>query len=145
MIPQGQAIVNTAHLSSLIESIDSIDTCEALQEVVSDAFASIQAQQTAILAQLQTIQPLLALLQAPTSLTALINWVKTFITSFLTPYLKPYITYAAQVAELTQQVVQLSAAIQSAASRIQSCSINIPSLEMPDLELPPIEFPPPSP
>ncbi|GGY12613.1 hypothetical protein GJV26_00120 [Massilia dura] len=133
MQPQGSAIFNKQYVKALTQRINNATDCHELQEVTNDAIASIQAQSDAITAQLAALQPMLALLKPPTSLNAIISWLSNFITSFLTPYMKPYVTYAAQAAEMVAAMAELTAAIQEAAGKIKTCTIEIPAVSLPDV------------
>lgn len=139
MQPQGQ-VFNTAHIDALVDRINSVNQCAELQELVNEVYATVQAQLDGIAAQIAALQPILQLLELPTTLTAVINWIKNFVTSFLGPYIKPIAIYAQQVALLTAAMVRLAAAIEAAAGRITSCSINVPELTPPAIPpLPPLE------
>jgi hypothetical protein len=139
MQPQG-TIFNTDHINALIDRINATQQCDELQALVGEVFASMQAQLDAIGDQLAMLQPLLDLLAVPTSLNAIISWLRNFITAFLGPYVAAYAKYAAQLTAVVAAIAQLEAAIEAAARRLTSCSISVPSLNKPPLpQLPPPE------
>lgn len=128
MQSQGSQILNTSYFTALTKRAKSINTCSELQDLVSDALASIKAQEEAIQAQLATVTPMLALLNIPTSPNAVVGWVGNYINTMLVPQLKPAISYALQVPELALQVAELTSALKAAAASIPSCSVDIPGL-----------------
>lgn len=139
MQPQG-SIFNTDHINALVDRINATQQCGELQELVNEVYASMQAQLDAIGAQLAALQPLLDLLKVPTSLDAIISWLRNFITAFLGPYVAAYAKYAAQLAAVIIAIEQLTAAIEAAARRLTTCSIAVPSLNKPPMpHLPPPE------
>lgn len=130
---QGQIPFNKAYFDALSARVNRTTDCSELQALVAEAFASIQAQSDAITAQLAALTPMLALLNVPTSLGAVISWVGNFITSFLQPYLKPQITYAQQLTELAAAIAELTAAIQHAAGNIEFCTVTVPPVTPPTI------------
>lgn len=133
MQAQGQLPFNKAYFDALSARVNRTTDCSELQDLIAEAFASIQAQSDAITSQLAAITPLLALLNVPNSLGSLISWVGNFITSFLKPYLKPQITYALQLAELAAAIAELKAAIQQAAGNIKFCTVTVPAVTTPPI------------
>jgi hypothetical protein len=127
MIPQGDAVLNAKYFDDIIERVDNANSCQDLQDAVNTAFASINAQQQAILDQLEALLPILALLDPPSDPAEVITWVLNFITSYLTPALKPYTNYALQVAQMTAKIAELTSAIENASNRFNNCTVSIPS------------------
>jgi hypothetical protein len=124
----GTSVLNTAYYAAIEAELASIDICSVLQQVASDVMAIVQAEVDAILANIALLNPLLVLLEIPTSLDAIISWVTNFITYFIKPYLQPYLTYIAQLTALETQIASLITAIANARSRIGMCSFIIPSI-----------------
>ena len=60
-------------------------------------------------------------------------WITSFISTFLQPYVKPMLVLPLQIAQITAAIAKLQAAIDSAASRIGSCSIEMPPVTVPEL------------
>jgi hypothetical protein len=127
VVPQGSVILNTAYFASLTEAINAAGSCAELQVLASQAIASLNANQSAINAQIALLAPMLALLTAPSaSPTAIVTYLETLISAYLTPMLKPAVTYATQLTDLTAQIATMTAAITSKAGAFPSCSITIP-------------------
>lgn len=138
MVEQGDMIVNTQYYDKLIERANSAIDCGEINELMAEAMAGLKAQQDAIAAKIAELQPLLALLKVPGSLSEIIKWLKTFIKNFLGPYLKPYATYVAQLALMEKKLVELIEAMEKAASRLTHCSITVDT-KLPSLTLPPFD------
>ena len=128
MTPQGSNLIDVEYFNNMTRAINAASTCEELQALVDESFKSLASTKKAIQEELAKIAPMLALLTPPTSLGAIISWVKTFITSYLTPMVKPYLTYASQLTAMLAQIAALTAAIENAAKRLTSCQIKIPPL-----------------
>jgi hypothetical protein len=130
MQPQGASILDNDYLASLTAEINSMNACSELQEVVNAAFASIQAQVSAIenqIIQLQLIQELLSL---PTDLASVISWITKFVTCLIDPILIPLATYIAQLEQTITALAALTLAIENAAARIEHCSITVPTISI---------------
>lgn len=140
MVEQDDMIVNTEYFDKMIDRANGAMDCSELNALAKEAMDAIKAQQAAILKQIEALMPILALLHPPTSLTAIIKWVKNFITSFLTPYLQPYKTYVLQLTLMAEKLAELAAAMEAAAKRLTTCKMEI-SLDLPPITLPPFEFP----
>ena len=106
--------------------ISAAQSAAEVQAIVNEAFATIALLQSTIASQLSFLEPIEALLTPPTTPTALITWVGSFITGFLTPYLKPLVNLAAQATALEAEVTTLTAAIAAAEARL-AAEITIPS------------------
>jgi hypothetical protein len=126
MNPQGSTIYNAAYFAALTSQVSKATSCSQLQALVTPAFASINAQLAALAAQVALLEAMLALLTPPTSPTAAVTWIETFISAYLTPQLVAAATYTAQLTALTAAVASLTAAITSKAAQFTSCSITIP-------------------
>ncbi|NID15375.1 hypothetical protein [Luteibacter yeojuensis] len=126
MNPQGSALLNVDYFNNLQASIDGVSSCEELQQIASDAMASIAATQDAITAELAKLQPILVLLSAPGLNPAdIVSWITNFITSFLTPYTLPTVTYVAQLEELASKISSLQAAFSAASLKFPNCHIGL--------------------
>lgn len=120
---QGQSPINAELFNSTISKIENAVSCEELREAASKALAELTAQQSAITQQLAAFQPLLALLEPPTSPDQVVTWVKDFITNYLTIQLKPALEYPTQLAQLASQIQQLQSAVGNVSVRFPNCSI----------------------
>lgn len=126
MNPQGSSIINTSQYESMTERIESVKSCEQLQQVGAEIIASLNAETAAITAQFDKVFPLVALLTAPTSPDAVIDWIKGLIDNLITPLAKPAITYPTQIAARAVAITDLIDAINKKASEFQECSITLP-------------------
>lgn len=128
MIPQGSTLINNDTFTNMTASIHACKTCDQLQALVNDSFASLDALKAGVQSELDKLLPALSLLTAPSaSPTAIVTWINNFITNTLTPMVKPTITYAAQLSATLAQIAQVTADIEAAASSLTSCSITIPT------------------
>ena len=127
MNPQGSSIINTSQYDSMTKRIESVNSCEQLQQVGADIIASLNAETAAITAQYTKALALIDLLTAPTDPQAVIDWIKGLIDNLITPLAKPAITYPTQIAARTVAVADLIAAINKKASEFQECSISLPT------------------
>jgi len=127
MNPQGSSIINTSQYESMTERVESVKSCEQLQQVGAEIIASLNAETAAITAQFDKVFPLVALLTAPTSPDAVIDWIKGLIDNLITPLAKPAITYPTQIAARTVAITDLIDAINKKASEFQECSITLPT------------------
>jgi len=129
MIPQGQAPINLSYFEGLQQRIEGCSSCDQLTEVVNDLYASVEANITAINAQIAALAPLLSLLEAPAvNPQAIVTWITGFITNFLTPYLKPYTIYPVQLTQISAQMAQLPPLIEAKMAQFPSCNVPIPPL-----------------
>ncbi len=124
MQPQGSAVFNTAWIDQLTNDINSVDACAALQAVVNTAMATMQAEINALEAQIAALLPVITIPGA--NLSAIVNW----IASFVNPLIVAYETYVAQLAQAVAAVARLVAAIEAAEQRLTHCSITIPSIQV---------------
>lgn len=126
MAAQGSQIIDLDYFLNLRKSVEGVNTCAELQDIVGEVQQTILDTQSAIALELAKVQPLLALLTAPgANLGQIVGYIQNLITSLITPMAKPAITYAAQLAAIAAEIGQLSSAIQEAADRIGSCSVSL--------------------
>lgn len=127
MNPQGSSIINTSQYESMTKRIESVNSCEQLQQVSADIMASLNAETAAITAQVAKLQALADLLTAPTNPEAVITWIKDLIDNLIAPLAKPAITYPTQTAARVVAITDLIDAINKKASEFQECSITLPT------------------
>lgn len=121
--------INLEYFEGLKKSIEGCASCEQLQEVTAQTFASVTATMDSMTAQLAQLQPLLALLEPPSANPAqIVTWITDFISGYLTPQLKPVISLPIQFAAITAQMAELPAIIAAKAAQFESCSVPIPPL-----------------
>lgn len=121
--------INIEYFQGLQKSIEGCASCDQLQEVTAEAFASVTSTLDDMTAQLAVLEPLLALLEPPTANPAqIVTWITSLITDYLTPQLKPVINLPIQFAAITAQMAELPAIIAAKAAQFDSCSVPIPPL-----------------
>ena len=128
MVPQGSTLVDTQYFANLTARINGINVCSELQTVVDEAYASIQAQISAIENQVALLLPIAALLEIPTDLASALSWIEKMVNGLIKPLYVPYATYVAQLAQLIEVTAALAVAIENAAARLKNCSITVPPL-----------------
>ena len=127
MNPQGSSVINTQQYDAYIDAVNSVADCKSLQEVVDDVFASIQAELSAINAQLLNLLPLQALLDPPITPDDVIEWIEGLIDSIIKPLVAPYTSLQLQVAAITLKIAELTQVITDKMNSIGSCQIDIPT------------------
>jgi len=127
MNPQGSSIVNTSQYDSMKKRVESVTSCEQLNSVGTEILDSLKAETDAITEQLEKSMPLLALLDPPTSPTAVIEWIQGLIDSLITPLAKPAITYQAQIPIRAAAIADLVSTINKKASEFQECTLTLPT------------------
>jgi hypothetical protein len=121
--------VNIEYFDGLKRSIEGCASCEQLQEVTAETFATVTATMESMTAQLAALQPLLALLEPPSANPAqIVTWLTDFINLYLTPQVRPVLTIPVQLAAITAQMAELPALIEAKMAQFPSCSVPIPVL-----------------
>lgn len=121
--------LNIKYFQNLTKQIEHVGSCDRLQELATEALSAVMAEQAAVQAQIDALQPILALLQPPTAnLTAIVTWITDFVNGFLKPIVKPYEIYTVDLAAIAQQLADLQSAIQSAQLRFPSCNVSLPGV-----------------
>lgn len=121
--------VNIEYFQGLQRSIEGCATCEQLQEVTAEAFASVTSTMESMTAELERLQPLLALLEPPTTdPSKIVTWITDFINGYLRAQFGPALTIPVQLAAITAQMAELPTIIAAKASQFESCSVPIPPL-----------------
>ena len=119
MLPAGTSLINTDYINGLASEIRSVDTCAALQAIVTKIIASIQAQLVALENQLVGLGPLGTI---PHDLASVITWIE----NFANPMIRAYANCVATIVQVTQAVANLVTAIESAATNLVTltCDLN---------------------
>lgn len=121
--------VNVEYFEGLQRSIEGCASCEQLQAVVDESFASVSATMESMTAELARLQPLLALLTAPGANPAqIVTWITDYIDGVLRPMLGPALTIPVQLAAITAQMAELPPLITAKMAQFESCSVPIPPL-----------------
>ncbi|WP_342627571.1 hypothetical protein AAC691_15565 [Nguyenibacter vanlangensis] len=129
MNPQGSSIINDAYFAAAKIKIEAAETCEEIQALGNELMDSMNAQLNAIKQQFAFLQPIMSLLVSPSAdLTKIVTWIEGFISSFLQPYVAPVENYIQQIAALEAAISDLESAIMEAASKIESCTVNLPAV-----------------
>lgn len=147
MQPQGEGPLNTAYFESLIAQIDKCNRCPDLQALVTKAFASLNAQVSAIDSQASAIYGQASaiatvvtnLVQNPTLGNAVTCIQTLYASGWLPAQYAAYANYILKLAAIPAQITALTSAIESAAGRLKSCTITVPTITLPTLpSLPPL-------
>ena len=121
--------MNPQYFAALNGKFQGASSCADLQNLVNETFASLAAQETAVLAEVAKLAPMLSLLSVSiTDLPSVISFCENLISLVLTPYLKPTITYAAQLTAVAAEIATLKSTINGLASNFPSCSISFPTI-----------------
>jgi hypothetical protein len=120
--------LDTSWFDSVIGQINSVTTATQLQRLVDEVYGDIALVNSTIESQLAYIEPLLALVTAPTDPAEVITWITNFISGFLEPLVAPYTKYATQAAALEAQVISMTAEIEAQATR-NNWTIAIPPVD----------------
>ena len=127
MQPQGPAF-NADYIRALISRLNTALSCQHLEELVLEAFPSVQAELAAIVAVEAEVAELEALLKPPTDLASLITWAGNIITLLVGPQVRPLIAMAQQAAQITAELTALAQAIENAKLRFPQCEFTVPGL-----------------
>lgn len=119
MQPQGTSVTNPSYISNITAQAQATESCSELQDIATEAMATINAELAAIHDQISALLPLIT---PPTNLTSCISW----ITNFQAPLIKPYTNYVAQLTALGAEITSMVSAIEAAAANLTSCSVTIP-------------------
>jgi hypothetical protein len=125
MQAQGTSVFNPDYLTNITNQINgisndvnAINPCAAIQAIVTEVMAEIQAEINAIEAQIAQIT---IMIKIPTSLGGCIKW----ITNFTLPHIKVYLNYIKQMMQLIAALEKLMAAISAAVARLENCQLDI--------------------
>lgn len=126
MNPQGSGLINLEQYASMKDRINGAGSCSQLQIIASQILTSLNAENAAILSQLEKLAPIAALLEAPTSPEDVITWVSDFINGVLQPLYAPALVYPAQITARTAAILELTNTIAEKAQEFSECSITLP-------------------
>jgi len=119
--------INQEYFDNVNKSIEGCKSCKELQEVIDKQSPAINDLQNSINAQLAILAPMLALESLPAANpTAIVTWISSFITLVILPQIKPNITYATQLAEISNQINNLTNSINVAKLKFPNCNIDNP-------------------
>ena len=149
MIPQGSAPFDCAYIQAIVDEINalskdinSLNPQKDLQELVNEAFASLQAQITAAEGNIAILEPMIALLSLSiTDLGSVITFLEKFVQIFLGPTLQAYFTLLSEIAAVTNALAQLTTAINNAMARFENVSVTIPPITIPTISFSPPSLP----
>lgn len=116
--------INVEYIENLAKQIDSATDCEVLLNIVNTHIKVLQDLiQSLIAAQQEIINNFLQLLKIPTSLRAIIRWVKKFVTGAILPQLRAFINMALQIIALIRALSTLANSITNARTKLQQCAL----------------------
>ena len=127
MQAQGLAF-NVEYIRALVSRLETALSCQHLEELVLEAFPSLQAELAAIVAVEADVAKLEALLKPPTDLPGLITWAGNIITLLVGPQVRPLIAMAQQAVQITAELTALAEAIEHAKLRFPKCEFTVPGL-----------------
>lgn len=116
------SIINQDYYNCLLEQIDKASSCAELQ-VTASVVETMQKQIDFIAEQLEKVNPLLALLEAPTSPDEIIEWIKGLIENVIKPLTAPALTYQSQTAYLVTQLALTIDKVNAKANEFTNCEI----------------------
>lgn len=116
----------TDRVNNMAEQLESITDCEALLFLI-DEFIDEQIKMVNdwIQEQLEILKEELPLLDIPTSITAIIGWIKKLVVGRILPRLKAFIKLVKRTAEFLFSLQRLFEVIQSIPEKIQQCVVEV--------------------
>jgi hypothetical protein len=118
------SLINMELFASLKLAIPQINGCAELQKVVNKAAQRINVQIASIIKQQEKLAEMALLTIIPSDP---LTWIIKYIVTVLKPMLEPEFIYLQQHAALIEQVAEIAAMVEAAASVIEGgCDINIP-------------------
>ncbi len=128
MQPQGSTPVNLAVFEGFQKRIEGCASCEQLQEVTAELFASVTATMDGMLAQLEALQPLANLTIPGANPAQIVTWITDFTNALIKPMIAPTLVIPIQIATITAQMAQVTAAVQEKMAQFESCTVPVPPL-----------------
>ena len=115
--------MNQDYKDGLKSKIKSCQSCDELKVAVTDITSTLQAQTADITSQLEKLQPYLALLEAPTSPDAVVDWVKGLIDTLIKPLTAPIVGYQLQLAEYAALTVEITQEVNDKIQTFTDCEV----------------------
>lgn len=110
----------TNQINHISQNVNAVNPCALIQTLVNDIMPDLQIQISAINLNISLLLPVITL--PGLSLGSILGW----ISNFTAPHLQAYLNYAIQLEQMMAAIGQLVSAIETAASRLENCNINIP-------------------
>jgi Mg2+ and Co2+ transporter CorA len=122
--------INVEHIENLAKQIDNATDCEVLLEIINTHVRAVNDLVKSLIAtQLEILESILPLLKIPTSIRAIIRWIKKFVTGTILPQLRAYINMALQIIALIRALTTLANSITNARTKLEQCALEtIPSV-----------------
>ena len=108
-------LINLEYFENIIVQINNIGTAEELQALVNQLYAQISLMESTLTAQLDLVLPLELLVEPPTNLSSVINFITAFQNDFIRPLMVPIVSIQAQLVAIPAQMVEVAAAITAVA------------------------------
>ena len=119
------ASINPAWFAAALARMQAAETCDELQEHITQAFGSVAQLQGQMTAQLAALQPFLARVKPPTDLPSLLSWVGNLISALVGPQAAAFAKLTAQEAALATQAASLTSSV---GALEHQCSVTLPTL-----------------
>jgi hypothetical protein len=121
--PQPGDLFPTATIVEMIEQIESLVDCEAIQTMIENRlnalFDSIKSK-----IELSADMSILAVIMSlPSSFEDIIKWAKKFVATYIAPQIRALVNIIAQLVEFVQALIDLANAIQTAIENVIACAI----------------------
>jgi Mg2+ and Co2+ transporter CorA len=114
--------INVEYIENLAKQIDNATDCEVLLNIINTHIKVLtDLVQSLIELQNELLASFLQLLKIPTSLPAIIRWIKKFITGTILPQLRAYINIALQIIALIRALTTLANSITNARTKLEQC------------------------
>jgi len=117
------SIINQDYYDNLLTQIDNATSCAELQATASIVIQAMREQLAVIEQQLAKVNPILELLNAPSSPDEVIDWIKGLIDNVIKPLAAPALTYESQTAFLVKQIGLTIDKIKDKANQFVNCEI----------------------
>jgi len=117
------SIINQEYYDNLLTQIDNVSSCAELQATASIVIKTMRDQLAIIQEQLAKVNPILTLLNAPTSPDEVIDWISGLIENVIKPLAAPALTYQSQTAFLVIQIGLTIDKIKDKANQFANCEI----------------------
>ena len=113
-------LLNEEYFNNLEQRIDSINQCNELNELIAETQKELEEQLIAVIKQIEILAPII---EIPTDLSSVINWITSYIALINNSY-----TEAIQLQiELTAKFTRIMSKI-SQKSQSLTCNITIPQV-----------------
>lgn len=113
----------TDFISSLTARVESVGSCEDLQEQSAKLLAPLEDLIQSFTEQINSLATLVPLMAVPTDPASAQAWIGAFIATRIAPMQESAVKAQSQIPEVVAALAELTNAIQSKASEFNNCSI----------------------